>query len=83
MPRTAYKGPVQGTADSIQELRVVFSRQLLKRQGPQFYSAQLHLTLCDPIDCSPPGSSVHVISQATVLEWIAISFSSNPILEFC
>ena len=32
-------------------------------------------TLCDPMDCSLPGSSVHGIFQATVLEWIAISFS--------
>ena len=33
------------------------------------------LTHCDPVDCSPPGSSVHGISQARVLEWNAISFS--------
>ena len=33
------------------------------------------LTLCDPIDCSLPGSSVHGIFQAIVLEWVAISFS--------
>ena len=32
-------------------------------------------TLCDPMDCSPPGSSVHGISQARILEWIVISFS--------
>ena len=32
-------------------------------------------TLCDPMDCNPPGSSVHGISQAIILEWIAISFS--------
>ena len=32
-------------------------------------------TLCNPIDCSPPGSSVHGISQARILEWVAISFS--------
>ena len=31
--------------------------------------------LCDPIDCSPPGSSVHGILQARTLEWVAISFS--------
>ena len=31
--------------------------------------------LCDPMDCSPPGSSVQGISQARVLEWIDISFS--------
>ena len=37
--------------------------------------AQLCLTLCDPMDCSPPGSSVHGIFQASVLEWAAISFS--------
>ena len=37
--------------------------------------AQSCLTLCDPRDCSPPGSSVHGIFQARVLEWVAISFS--------
>ena len=36
--------------------------------------AQLCLTLCDPIDCSPPGSSVHVILQARILEWVAMPF---------
>ena len=30
---------------------------------------------CDSMDCSPPGSSVHGISQARILEWVAISFS--------
>ena len=37
--------------------------------------AQSCLTLCDPMDCSLSGSSVHGIFQARVLEWIAISFS--------
>ena len=37
--------------------------------------AQLCLTLCDPMDCSSPGSSVHGIFQARILEWAAISFS--------
>ena len=37
--------------------------------------AQLCPTLCDPIDCSLPGSSVHGIFQARILEWVAISFS--------
>ena len=37
--------------------------------------AQLCPTLCDPMNCSPPGSSVHGISQARGLEWVAISFS--------
>ena len=33
------------------------------------------MTLCDPLDCSLPGFSVHGIFQAVVLEWIVISFS--------
>ena len=37
--------------------------------------AQSCLTLCDPMDCSLPGSSFHGILQARVLEWVAISFS--------
>ena len=37
--------------------------------------AQSCLTLCDPMDCSLPGSSVHGILQARTLEWVAISFS--------
>ena len=32
-------------------------------------------TLCDPMDCSLPGSSIHGIFQARVLEWVAIAFS--------
>ena len=45
-------------------------------------------TLCDPMDCSPPGSPVHETLQARMLEWVTISFprgifltqSSNPCL---
>ena len=37
--------------------------------------AQLCPTICDPMDCSLPGSSLHGILQARVLEWVAISFS--------
>ena len=37
--------------------------------------AQLCPTLCDPMDCSLPGSSIHGIFQARVLAWVAISFS--------
>ena len=37
--------------------------------------AQLGPTLCDPMDCSLPGSSVHGIIQTRILEWVAIPFS--------
>ena len=53
--------------------------------------AQSCLTLCNPIDCNPPGSSVHGILQVRILEWVAIPFSrgifltqgSNPPLLHC
>ena len=34
-------------------------------------------TLCDPMDCSPPGSPIPGILQARTLEWVAISFSNE------
>ena len=42
------------------------------------------MTLCDPTDCSPPGSIVHEIFQARILERVAISYSgdlSDPGIE--
>ena len=54
---------------------------------PVIYSAaaaakpfELCLTLCNPIDGSPPGSPVPGILQARTLEWVAISFSRFPVL---
>ena len=47
-------------------------------------AAQSCPTLCDPMDCSLPGSSVHGIFQARILEWVAISISrgsSQPRIE--
>ena len=41
--------------------------------------AQSYPTLLDPMDCSPPGSSVHGIFQARVLEWGAIAFSEKNV----
>ena len=43
--------------------------------------AQSCPTLCDPMDCSLPGSSVHVISQARILEWVTISFSRDLLTQ--
>jgi len=42
--------------------------------------AQPWATLCDPMDCGPPGSSDHSISQARLLEWVAISSSRGIFL---
>ena len=43
----------------------------------QVLITQSCLTLCDPMDCSPPGSSVPGIFQARILEWVAIAFSKG------
>ena len=63
---------------SRQEHRVgchfLLQRMKVKSEGEV---AQLCPTLHDPMDCSPPGSSVRGISQARVLEWGAIAFSEK------
>ena len=38
-------------------------------------------TLSDPMDCGPPGSSIHGIFQARVLEWVAIAFSEPNTID--
>ena len=53
------------------------SAKWIKNNQSESEVAQSCLTLCDPIDCSLPGSSVHGIFRAIVLEWIAISFSRD------
>ena len=53
----------------------LFTSLILKRSCGKLLVAQWCPTLCDPRDYSPPGSSVHGICQARILEWVAISFS--------
>ena len=63
----------------------------MKRRESESEVTQSCPTLCNPVGCSPPGSSVHGILQARILEWVAISFSrgifptqgSNPGLPHC
>ena len=73
---------VYGVAQSWTRLkRLSSSSSNLSKNRPQLcMSAQSCPTLCDPMDCSPPDSSVHGISQARILEWIFISSSrgSSP-----
>ena len=52
---------------------IAFSK---KNSAAAAKSLQLCLTLCDPMDGSPPGSPVPGILQARTLEWVAISFSN-------
>ena len=49
--------------------------QQAREKESEVLVTQSCLTLCNPIDCSSPGSSVHGISQARMLKWVAISSS--------
>ena len=60
----------------------IITNKLMKRIGGKSLKSKvkvsitlLCLTLCNPVDYGPPGSSVHGIFQARILEWVAISFS--------
>ena len=57
---------LQNQCDPYQIINGIFHRVLVTQSCP---------TLCNPTDCSSPGSSVHEIFQARILEWVAISFS--------
>ena len=65
--------------------------KLVRGEKEKVKVTQSCLTLCDPMDCSPPGSSVHGILRVRILEWVAIPFSrgssrpqgSNPGLPYC
>ena len=50
---------------------------------PHVLVAQSCPTVCDPMDCSPPGSSVRGILQARILEWVAMPFSEVLYIVVC
>ena len=52
------------------------TRDFIRPSAATAKSLQSCPTLCDPIDSSPPGSSVPGILQARILEWVAITFSN-------
>ena len=60
--------------DSLQ-VTCMSAKHVCKQAVSSCVCAQLCLTVCDPMDCSPPGSSVHGILQARILEWVVISSS--------
>ena len=58
------------------EVRLFYSRAIFVMHFTyESEVAQSCPTLCNPVDCSLPGSSLHGILQARILEWVAISFS--------
>ena len=57
------------------ESEVMYSYKRIMLNPVKVKVAQSCLTLCDAMDCSLPGSSVHGILQARILEWVAMPFS--------
>ena len=51
----------------------------MEKESMKVFVAQSCPTLCDPMDCSLPGSSVHGILQERVLEWVAIFVRRAPV----
>ena len=62
-------------ARTLEWAAIFFSKRNYRKKESEV--TQSCLTLCDPMDCSLPGSSIHGIFQARVLEWVAISFSNR------
>ena len=63
-----------------------FHRKCNRRSGQSVLIAQSCLTLCDSMDHSPPGPSVHAVLQIRILEWVTIPFSrgsAQPRDETC
>ena len=67
--------PTQGWNPGFPHCRRILYQ--LSHKGSKVKVAQSCLTLCNPMDCSLPGSSVHEILQARILEWVAIPFSGR------
>ena len=71
-PRPTEQDPVSPTVSLSHQEDSISLLSLSCRKSEVLQSC---LTLCDPMDCSLPDSSVHGIFQARILEWVAISFS--------
>ena len=80
MDRGIWQATVHGVTKSWTQLSMYACRDAM-RKGFSYVWAELCLvtqlcpTFCGPMDCSPPGSSVHGIFQARILEWVVISYS--------
>ena len=74
--RTCFLGPWKRTQADLR-LGAPECLENVKMEKMKVKVAHLCLTLCNPLVCSPPWSSVHGILQARILEWVAIPFSKG------
>ena len=70
--------PIQGSNPCLLHCRKIFFLPFIVYFSAWVCAKSLQscLTLCDSMDCSPPGSSVHGVLQARILEWVAMPFSN-------
>ena len=73
--KSSSDAPVCGSPEVFQALRPVLSAQHPLYPRACVLSCFSRVRLCDPMDCSSPGSSVHGILQASILEWVAMPSS--------
>ena len=73
LEKVSFHSNPKGNAKECSNYRTI---ALISHAAAAAKSLQSCLTLCDPMDCSLPGFSVHGILQARTLEWVAISFSN-------
>ena len=73
-------GCIQSTGKKVSDMTQQLNHHISSESESEV--AQSCLTLCDPVDCSPPGSSIHGIFQARVLKWVAISFFIFLVVTF-
>ena len=73
---TGRRGHLKSVSSTNRWKKVGGQRWRRPHVGVHAWVAQSCLTLCDPMDCSLPGSSVHGILQARILEWVASSYCS-------
>ena len=71
-----FYGEIKGFKDKQKLKRIQHNQSSFPAAAAAAKSLQLCLTLCDPIDGSPPGSPIPGILQARTLEWVTISFSN-------
>ena len=73
----SYQGSLSSRGRSTQQIhqQIKHLYVVTRAMKERIQLCQSGLTLCDPLNCSPPGSCVHGILQAKTLQWVAISFS--------
>ena len=73
----AHKAPLSMGYDTLILSKIHLKKNRLGRSYSCCLVAELSPTVCNPMDCSPPDSSILGISQARILEWVAVSFSKK------